>query len=581
MYKHDLHKSINGLGLTANGKRKINSGNAFNSFFPKPINTDPYINMDGTVHDTIGYCGPIVLKTLNDTAKISKLLKRKTLKDTCEAVFDFFYKHYQYEVDKEGVEQLRRPSRAWADRHKGIDCDCFTISVSSILTNLGIPHSFRMCELNNKGYFQHIYVVVPKYTNANLKVRSNYYVIDPVVDRFDLEAPGITNIKDKEMSLKGMPIQFLNGVNETRFGEEFNGLGDALGSDDLDGLHREFLHRAKKHLVNTRNLIAKNPKRYNHMYNVNGLVGAYDQLIGSWDNDATRSQTLDKLSGMDESFLQPAFQGLGDIIHGPENELFGLINADLDGLDGLSGKKQKARKAATGSSKQKRKTGVFTKIKNVNKNIKGKAKGVLKKIAKNVLLKYNPALLPIRAGFLVAMKTNFARIASRVYWAYFTEAEAVKAGVSRSFYQSAVKGLDFVKKTFVQKLGGDEATLKKSIITGRAAKVSQNLANKGKLNGIDQLLGVDGLGVVAAATTTAALTFLTAIAGFLTKVMGKKGAEGKEETETGGETEPTSDVASEGFKQTSVNDTVANDNSEQAYKDNVDSEEPGKWAAEM
>lgn len=179
------------LGLVARTKRKIASGNEYNRYFPEPSNTDPILNPDGSVNDTVLLAKDIALKTLADTKKIAPVLKRNSLNATCESIFNFFYGHYQYKEDKKGVEQLRRPARAWQDRKDGIDCDCFSISISSILTNLGIPHAFRIVKMYGRNYYQHIYVIVPKYNGANLNTRGNYFVIDPVLDTYDLEAPGI------------------------------------------------------------------------------------------------------------------------------------------------------------------------------------------------------------------------------------------------------------------------------------------------------------------------------------------------------------------------------------------------------
>lgn len=564
-YQFHFNRRVSGLGLTANGKRKIKSGNAYEALFPKPLNVDPILTNNGTVYDTLQFCADIIYKTLGDTKNICKLIKKTDLNSTLKSCFDFFYTNYQYRIDLPGVEQLRRPARAYFDRVKGIDCDCFSISVSSILVNLGIPHSLRMVKMYGRDYYQHIYVVVPKFPGADMTKRSNYYVIDPVVDRYDLEAPGVTEIKDKQMTVQGMPIQYLNGVGSARLGEEFNGLGDNLDGADHHALHRDYCRRCKMNLINTRNHIARHPRQVAHMYNVQGLLGAYDQLIGAWDNENQRANVLEHLSGIEESFLQPHLQGLGDVIHGSDNELFGLLNADLEGIAGLSGKKRQARKAATGSTTKRKKTGVFTKMKNGNKHAKGKGKGLLKKIARGVFLKANPAIIPIRAGFLVAMKTNTLRIASRIYWALMPEEEAIKAGVSRSFYQKALKGYAFIKKMFSDRMAGEESALKKAIITGRAAKVAKKLAAKGKLNGIDELMGVSGLGVVATATVAAAMTFLTAVAAFLTKIMGKKGNSEKEESETGGETDSTVPDANSALTQTDTGPTVQNDNSENLY----------------
>jgi hypothetical protein len=455
-----------------------------------------------------------------------------------------------------------------------------------------IECALKMVKMYGRDYFQHIYVVVPKFTGADLSKRNNYYVIDPVLDKFDEEAPEINEAKYKKMSIEGMPIQYLNGVTDARLGEEFNGLGDNLGNTDSEALHKDFHRRLKTHLVNTRNHLAKHPHSAKHIYNVPALIGAYDQLIGAWDNEHTRAATLEKLSGQDESFLQPSLQGLGDIIHGGDNELFGLINADLSGINGLSGKKTAARKAATGKTTKTKKAGVFTKIKNASKiakkattavknaskAVKEKSKAILKKVGKAVV-KDNPALIPVRAGFLVGMKTNVLRIASRAYWALFPETDALNAKVSKSYYDKAQRCYAYLKTIFVTKLKGDESALQKAIITGRAAKIAKKLAAKGKLNGIDELAGLSGLGVIAAATVTAAMGFLTTIAAFFTKVMGKQGDSDAEEAETGGDTNATSPDAANALTQTDPGPVVPNDGSEKLYNQFVDKNGGGSPAA--
>lgn len=148
------------LGLVASHKRKIKSGNQYNHLFPESKGASTIRNPNGSVYETLDYMQDIVRRTLYQTQKIARLLKGKTLEQTCRNVFNFCYQHIQYKLDDVGLEQLRQPSRSWKDRATGIDCDCFSIFISSILTNLGIAHSFRIIELKNKGYFQHVYVIV-------------------------------------------------------------------------------------------------------------------------------------------------------------------------------------------------------------------------------------------------------------------------------------------------------------------------------------------------------------------------------------------------------------------------------------
>lgn len=140
--------------MEANHKRHIKNGSEFNYLFPKPQGEEIEIKRDADVSATVAFIPQVVLETLSDTTKISKLLKANTLDETCSNIWHFVYNHIQYAKDKDGVEQIRRPARAWYDRTRGIDCDCYTVFISRILTNLEIPHTYRITKYKNRSYFQ-------------------------------------------------------------------------------------------------------------------------------------------------------------------------------------------------------------------------------------------------------------------------------------------------------------------------------------------------------------------------------------------------------------------------------------------
>lgn len=557
---------LNGLGLVSKTKRVIKPGRHYDIYFPKPERLDEkqknknIINEDGSVDDTVAYCEKIVKSTLNDTKKIAHIFRHKTLEQTCNVIFNFIYDHIKYEEDKPNVEQLRRPARAWEDRTG--DCDCMSIFASSILTNLGIKHSFRIVKMYGRSWYQHIYVIVPKPGKTDMSVRSNYIVIDPVLDKFNQEAPKINHKKDFKMEnlagVSGIPIQYLNGVNsDLKFGEEFNGLEGFDGT--IGELGREWDRRMKTHLVNTHAYITRNPKRVSAFYDTQKLAGAYKELIGAWDSEVAREGALDRLSKIEESFLRPELQGLGDILNGPDDRLFGLINADLNEVMGLgrknrgggggggkrpATKKAAARKAARASKKPVFKRGPFTKIKNANKKIVAAHKkvgkkalelkrkvdkkviAIAKKIGKNVI---KSATWPIIAGGLVAFKTNFGRIASRAYWGLFPKDEAMQHGVLPDYWEASNRLYKFILDIWTKKLMGAESTLRKAIISGRGAKVAKR--------------GTSGLGDVSELTTNGfeglcgagyddAAALITAFAAILgpTLAFANKNMKGKKKT---------------------------------------------------
>lgn len=370
-----------------------------------------------------------------------------------------------------------------------------------------------------------------------------------------------------------MPIQYLNGTDNVRFGDEFEGLGSLLQHHEGGKFYRDYLKRHKMQLKNTRSLIHRDPKRFKNIYNVHRLGEMYDQLIGAWDDDNSREAMLNHLSGIEDEALRPELQGLGHIIHGSDDELFGeIINADFS-MDGLG-----RRKLFRSGILKKKITGAFTKIKNAHKKVKEEVqklktkegrKALFDKIKKG-LKKFNPVTLAVRAAMLVAMRTNAGRIASRAYWGYFSKDEAKRAGVTESYWSKAKKAVNALEKLFVERLSGDASTLRKSIVSGRAAKK----LNRSKLSGLEQLTGFNGLGDDAESTDTSSTESIdtggeetkkggfskifSSIANFFRKLFKKKN--GQEETETGGETAPPSPT------DTSTGPIVSVDNAVQTYK---------------
>ena len=206
-------------------KRNIKSGAEYEHLFPKPEGEDIMVKQDATVADTIEFIPQAVRDTLEDTKLIALALKGKTLYETCANIWNFVYTHIPYKKDEDGKEQIRRPARAWHDRNvpgkdgkAGCDCDCYTTFISSVLTNLQIPHSLRMCKYwYTDGRYTHIYPIVKKENGTHI-------TIDCVVNSFNHEEP-FTEKYDKPMEL-----HYLNGIEFADTEYDFSELtGDGLG----------------------------------------------------------------------------------------------------------------------------------------------------------------------------------------------------------------------------------------------------------------------------------------------------------------------------------------------------------------
>lgn len=201
-------------------KRYIKSGREYDHLFPPPSDQDITIKKHGDVEDTMKLIQRTVPKTLWHTEKIAKKLKGKTLNDTCSNIWHFVYEHIQYKRDKDGVEQVRSPRRAWWERSSGVDCDCYTEFISSILFNLKIPHKARITKYPKRPpevpRWQHVYVIVPKNGRVDkvFNERDDYITIDCVKDNYDDEQPYLES-KDYDMQL-----DYLDGIDEEENGSE-------------------------------------------------------------------------------------------------------------------------------------------------------------------------------------------------------------------------------------------------------------------------------------------------------------------------------------------------------------------------
>lgn len=171
-------QTTSGLGLVAKSARNIGPLSDYQPYLPPKTNLkheDTYVSVYADYKNTVELMHKVVATTLPDTEKLAKWLKRDSIKDTVVNIFNFVYKYIKYETDDVMSEQVRRPLRTLYDQ-KG-DCDCYATLIASILTNLGINYKFRVAELHNRGYFQHVYIVVPYGANGE------YYVCDPVLDQ--------------------------------------------------------------------------------------------------------------------------------------------------------------------------------------------------------------------------------------------------------------------------------------------------------------------------------------------------------------------------------------------------------------
>lgn len=192
--------------MQAERKRKLLDGSEYDNLIPKPEFKRHTLSRDMIVEETADSMERIIKDTTWQTAKIAPLFRGRNIKDTCRNIWNFVYQHIQYKLDAPGKEELREPARAWADRKTGVDCDCYTIFISTILRNLNIKHIFRIAAYNGKYDYQHVYPVA--YDESGREI-----IIDCVLDQFNREEPYIKPTIEVNMT------QQLSGYNPSYLGE--------------------------------------------------------------------------------------------------------------------------------------------------------------------------------------------------------------------------------------------------------------------------------------------------------------------------------------------------------------------------
>jgi hypothetical protein len=316
--------------MEATHKRSIKNGFAYDRLFPRAQGDVYTVRKNASLEDTVAFIPKVVHKHLHQTKAIARKLKGSSLYDSCSNIWHFVYNHIQYEKDKQGFEQIRSPARAWHDRREGVDCDCYSVFISSILLNLGIPHILRITRYRQP-YFQHIYPVVP--------APSGEIIIDCVANQFDYEVPYSAK-KDFPMDL-----QFLNGFDDPDsigdtddFPEGYTGeLGD-LGKFRLKVNFKKVLHAVNK--FNPATVLLRNGLLASMKLNVGGVANKL-----RWSYLTPAQATAKGITAQKLAKLVKVRNSLEKIFFGAGGQLKNLKKAILKG----KGNKDKAVIAGLGS----------------------------------------------------------------------------------------------------------------------------------------------------------------------------------------------------------------------------------------
>lgn len=123
---------------------------------------DYLLTPKGDVYDAIKWI-TLIAKESADDEQIKKIAEELAKEDDpVRAVFQYAYDNVAYEPEaqpsgRDEVQSLRFSQRSLADNAG--NCTAYTILISSLLQNLGVPHYLRVAGYEQPRQYQHIYVV--------------------------------------------------------------------------------------------------------------------------------------------------------------------------------------------------------------------------------------------------------------------------------------------------------------------------------------------------------------------------------------------------------------------------------------
>lgn len=491
---------------TPKNSKEIKTLDGISDLYPQPIFKTISYGVQG-LEMTMELIRETVLKHAESLKPLAETFRGKSTLKTAENIWNFIKTNIRYEKDRPGYEEVRTPARFIADGFG--DCDDMSVFAASVLLALGLKPFFYVVAFNGNAHPGHIYVGIEN------------IVLDGVMPVFNVHPERITKTIIYDLH-KGKRV--------------FNTSPEKINImilHSLNGIDAE-----------------------NNLYGIKNRLS----LDGIEDNDFAKSKILHLLQGRDREILFDLMPGIAGIdesgnFYFYNKELAGLADdiinlhqapASLDGLGELGRlrdafkKAVKAIKTVTAAPVKLAVKTVTQPIKVVGKLVKGDTKGALNIVKSDVKsaksevkadtklvidaaksgikegvavakkvgeFVKNVSLAPMRGAYLVLLKLNFLKHASRLYLGYLSESEAQEKGLDPTEHKKAVEAREKMEK-FWKKMGGDTSTLKSAVTHGRGKKIAEK-----NLNGL-------GVVVATAAGGSAALaaTIIAAVKGFFKNI---------------------------------------------------------------
>ena len=128
----------------------------YDAFFAPAQNVNTFAGVGLT--DTKKLILDICKAHYKDCAKIAAYLKADTKLQSVFNLWHWMRHNIRYEYDREGREEVRTPLRTYADRRRGVDCDCLSVFAWCVLKCMGYNPAFELVSFKGKKQPSHILV---------------------------------------------------------------------------------------------------------------------------------------------------------------------------------------------------------------------------------------------------------------------------------------------------------------------------------------------------------------------------------------------------------------------------------------
>ena len=129
---------------------------SYDAFFAPAQHSQTFAGVG--LDDTKKLIADICKAHYKDCARIAQHLKADTKLQSVFNLWHWLRHNIRYEYDREGREEVRTPLRTWADRRRGVDCDCLSVFAWCVLKCMGYDPAFELVCFKGKKQPSHILV---------------------------------------------------------------------------------------------------------------------------------------------------------------------------------------------------------------------------------------------------------------------------------------------------------------------------------------------------------------------------------------------------------------------------------------